>query len=421
MSPALHEHHDLSEEILSSTPPPGPRVLHRRMRARAIDEANRGATPLQLLFDLTFVAAVAQLAALLAHDILTGHATSAVGPFLMVFFAIWWAWMNFTWFASAYDCDDVVYRLAAIVQMAGVLVLAAGTGRAFEHGDYTAVTSGYLIMRLGLSFLWLRAAVQHPVRRPTSLRYVGGIVVLNLLWVGRLFLGDRGAVVTFLALAILELLVPWWAEQRGPTAWHPHHIAERYGLFTIILLGESLFASTNAVAGVVDLAGAPELVTVAAAGLAVVAALWWLYFSEPAGDGLANRRDWSYMWGYGHYPLFAALAALGAGLEVVVTSSAGHAAHLTVRGAVAAVAVPVAVALAMLELRKIPSAGEHLRLGSATLVALVALAAVIAAADVVGLIAALCLIAATVGAVVLADLVGTARPSNDPGNMEVQA
>lgn len=78
-----------------------------------------------------------------------------------------------------------------------------------------------------------------PVHRATSRRYVGGIVVLNLLWVGRLFLGGRGAVATFLALAILEQLVPWWAERRGSTAWHPHHIAERYGLFTIILLGES--------------------------------------------------------------------------------------------------------------------------------------------------------------------------------------
>jgi low temperature requirement protein LtrA len=376
------------------------------MRARAIDEVNRAATPLELLFDLTFVAAVAQLAARLAHDIAGGHAVGAVAPFLMVFFAIWWAWMNFTWFASAYDCDDLAYRLAAFVQMAGVLVLAAGTGRAFDHGDYTAVTGGYIIMRLGLLFLWLRAAVQHPLGRATSLRYVGGIMVLDVLWVGRLFLGDRGAVATFLVLAVLEMFVPWWAERRGPTSWHPHHIAERYALFTIILLGESVFASTNAVADVIDLIAGPQLMTVAGAGLTVVAALWWLYFSEPAGAGLARRRDWSYVWGYGHYLLFAALAALGAGLEVVVIASAGHAAHLHASGAVAAVAVPVAVALAMLELRKIPDTGERVRIGNTTVVALAALAGIVAAADQVGLTAALWLIAATATGLVVADVVG---------------
>src|SRR6478609_4964547 len=170
------------------------------MCARAVDEVNRTATPLELLFDLTFVAAVAQLAARLAHATVDGHALSAVAPFLMVFFAVWWAWMNFTWFASAYDCDDVTYRLAAFVQMGGVLVLAAGIGRAFDHGDYAAVTLGYLIMRVGLLTLWIRAAIQHPAGRRTSLRYAGGIAVLEVLWLSRLALGDRAAVATFLVL-----------------------------------------------------------------------------------------------------------------------------------------------------------------------------------------------------------------------------
>src|SRR5689334_19266758 len=141
------------------------------MGARAVDEANRTATPLELLFDLTFVAAVAQVAGRLAHATIEGEGGAALGPFLMVFFATWWAWMNFTWFASAYDNDDVTYRLTAFVQMSGVLVLAAGTGLAFDEGQYTAVTSGYVIMRVGLLGLWLRAALEHPAGRSTSLRY----------------------------------------------------------------------------------------------------------------------------------------------------------------------------------------------------------------------------------------------------------
>ena len=106
--------------------PDKPVRLHRPMEARAVDERSRTATPLELLFDLTFVVAVAQAAARLAEDVAAGHVLHGAGAFLMVFFAIWWAWMNFTWFASAYDADDVPYRIATFVQMAGVLVLAAG-------------------------------------------------------------------------------------------------------------------------------------------------------------------------------------------------------------------------------------------------------------------------------------------------------
>ena len=373
------------------------------MCARSVDEVHRTATPLELLFDLTFVAAVAQLAAGLAHATVDGHALSAVGPFLMVFFAIWWAWMNFTWFASAYDCDDLPYRLAAFVQMGGVLTLAAGTGKAFDEGVYTAVTLGYVIMRVGLLSLWLRAAAEHAAGRDTALRQAGGLAVLTMLWLGRLGLGGRAAVVTFLMLAVLELLVPVWAERRGPTSWHPHHIAERYSLFTIILLGESVFAGTTAVVAVVEESAGLALVAVSASSLVIVAALWWLYFAVPAGAGLEARRRWSYVWGYGHYVPFAALAALGGGLEVAVAASVGHAGELGVRAAVAAVAVPVAVVIVMVEALRVPAGSARFR--PTTVVALLALGVVVVGAGQVGLAAGICLVAVIVTAAVAADAV----------------
>src|SRR6187200_258979 len=129
--------------------------LHWRMGARDTAEAHLAASPLELLFDLTFVVAVAQLVVQLAHGIEGGHGADEVGPFLEVFFAIWWAWMNFTWFASSYDTDDVPYRLLTLLQMGGVLVLAAGVPSAFDVGDYRTVTAGYLIMRVALVLLWL--------------------------------------------------------------------------------------------------------------------------------------------------------------------------------------------------------------------------------------------------------------------------
>jgi low temperature requirement protein LtrA len=322
--------------------------LTTRMTARDTREEHRASSPLELLFDLTFVVAIALVAAQLAHGIEGGHVLEELGPYLMVFFAIWWAWMNFTWFASAYDTDDVPYRVLVLLQMAGVLVLAAGVPSAFDDQDFTAVTVGYLIMRVGLVALWIRAGVQHPAGRATAFRYAAGITVVQAMWVTRLAFGDAAPCWLFLVCAVADLGVPLWAERTGTTAWHPHHIAERYGLFTIIVLGESVLAATTGVQA--SLAGGGlslDLVMIAVSGLVVLFALWWLYFSEPAGDGLEGHRDLSYLWGYGHFAIFAALAALGAGLEVAV-ESAGH--HVEVDPTVVgyAVATPVAVFLVVL-------------------------------------------------------------------------
>jgi low temperature requirement protein LtrA len=334
---------------------PAPSIRIRvRMTARPIDEPHRVSSQLELLFDLTFVVAVAAATEQFAHTIADGHAGEGLLLYLQVFFAIWWAWMNFTWFASSYDTDDVAYRLLTMVQMAGVLVLAAGVPAAADHADYRTVLVGYLIMRLALVAQWLRASIEDPERRRTARRYAIGISVVQLGWILRVYLAEvdvlneSAQVAGFLILVILELAVPRWAERTSTTNWHPHHIAERYGLFTIILLGETILAATIAVRRALEAtAVSAELITVAACGLVMVFALWWLYFLHPAGPGLANRRENSYRWGYGHYGIFAALGALGAGLEVAVEQT-GHELHISPTGVSYAVAIPVAVFIGLL-------------------------------------------------------------------------
>src|SRR3954451_24878232 len=178
------------------------------MRARPADEPHRVATPLELFFDLCFVVAVAQAAIALHHDISADHLGHGLASFLMVFFAIWWAWMNFTWFASSYDTDDDVYRITTLVQIAGALVLAAGGEPAFESGNYTAITIGYVIMRLALGAQWLRAGRGDPARRSTAMRYAVGIGLVQTGWLLRLALPSAWAVPSFLVLAVLDILVP---------------------------------------------------------------------------------------------------------------------------------------------------------------------------------------------------------------------
>ena len=221
--------------------------LRGAMTARSPHESHRAATPLELLFDLVFVVAIAQAASGLHHAITAAHALEGLIGYLMVFFAIWWAWMNFTWFASAYDCDDVLYRLAVFVQIAGALMMAGGVTAMFEtRAPNLATIGGYVVMRLALVAQWLRAAASDPARRKTGHRYAAGITVLQLAWIAVLFVPGIW-IPAFLTLAALELALPVWAEGVAPTTWHPHHIAERYGLLTLIVLGESILAATIAV------------------------------------------------------------------------------------------------------------------------------------------------------------------------------
>ena len=153
------------------------------MTGRDQGESHRAATPLELLFDLCFVVAVAQAAAALHHDLAVGAVSHAVLNYLFVFFAIWWPWVNFTWFASAFDTDDVLYRLLTFVQIAGVLVVAAGVPSAFEELDFRVMVVGYVIMRIALVAQWLRVAREDPDHRRTAIRFATGITLLQVGWV----------------------------------------------------------------------------------------------------------------------------------------------------------------------------------------------------------------------------------------------
>src|SRR5919202_3671947 len=156
---------------------------YRPMTARPPDEPHRTATNLELFFDLCFVVAVAQAGATLHHQLAAGRVADGVVGYASVFFAIWWAWMNFTWFASAYDTDDVAYRVTTLVQIAGALILAAGVPAAMTARDLTVVTAGYVVMRLAMVTQWLRAAGGDPPHRRSSLRFAAGITAVQVGWV----------------------------------------------------------------------------------------------------------------------------------------------------------------------------------------------------------------------------------------------
>ena len=317
------------------------------MVGRSRDEEHRASTPLELFFDLCFVVAVAQAGSQLAHALAEGDGWSALPHYLFVFFGVWWAWMNFTWFASAYDTDDVPYRVATMVQITGALIFAAGVPRLFA-GTYTVGVLGYVVMRTVMVTQWLRVAHgASGAERGMALRYARGIALVQVLWVVMLFLPHTGQLVATPVILLCELAVPAVAERRFQTSWHGEHIAERYGLFTLIVLGETVSAATIAIqSGFDENDELWHLLPIAVGGLLICFSAWWVYFARPVHEYLRSNRQ-AFIWGYGHYFVFLSAAAIGAGLEVSVEHSVGKA-EISGFAAAAVVTLPTALYLFVL-------------------------------------------------------------------------
>ena len=329
-------------------------LTHRlvRMSGRDPAERHRAPTPLELLFDLTFVVSFSVMSSETAHVLEAGHWAPGIAAFVLSAFAVGWAWVNYSWLASAYDNDDLLFRLATLVEMIGVVVIALGLPPFFrsieegQHVDNSIMVAGYVVMRVAAIVLWLRAARDDPEHRRACLAYAAAIAVAQVGWVALIFLSLPvwGTFVAFGVLTAVELTGPIIAETRfGGTPWHPHHLAERYSLLVIITLGEIVFGTVLAVSAAVDRVGwSPEAVLIAFSGTALAFGMWWLYFTVPVGRLLARHRGRAYGWSYGHIVVFASVAGTGAGLHVAATFIAGEA-RINAVAAVLTVVIPVLV------------------------------------------------------------------------------
>jgi low temperature requirement protein LtrA len=332
----------------------------RIMSGRDPDEQHRVATPLELLYDLTFAVAFGVAGEQLAHLLAEGHFAAGLIGFVIAVFAVCWCWINYSWFASAYDTDDWVFRVATMVQMVGVIILTLGLPPVFHSIDAghtidnSVTVAGYVVMRLSMIFLWLRAARQDPPRRRACQTYAVTIGVAQLGWITLLLAHTTvGAFVVWaVVLMLIEMAGPVIAERgKGGTPWHAHHIAERYGLLTIITLGEGVIGTVASLGAVVEAQGwSLDAALIAVAGTGLTFGLWWMYFTVPAGEVLQVHRERAFPWGYGHMLIFGSIAATGAGLHVAA-SYISHAAHIGATATVITVAAPVGVfALALFAL-----------------------------------------------------------------------
>lgn len=340
--------------------PPSIDALHhhaRSMRGRDPNQLHRVATPLELLFDLTFVIAFGLAASQFAHALAEGHYATALIGFGFASFAISWAWINFSWFSSAYDTDDWMFRVVTMVQMIGVLVLAIGLPRMFaslergNHLDNSVMVLGYVIMRMAMVFQWLRAARQNPDRRRACFTYAVAISIAQIGWVAQIILHLPVGLFLMLTciLLVIELVGPYIAERKdGGTPWHADHIAERYSLFAIIALGEGVVGTVATLSAVVEEQGwTVEAALVCIAGTGLTFGIWWVYYLLPSAPILHAHRGRAFVWGYGQMAIVASIVATGAGLHVAAYFIE-HKSHISPFATVLSVAIPVGVFLGLI-------------------------------------------------------------------------
>lgn len=323
----------------------------RPMRGRDPRERDRQVTPLELLYDLTYVVAFAAASDLLAEHLGTGDVWPAIGAFAFAVWAVSWAWFNYSWFASAYGNDDLVLRIATIVQMVGVIVLTFGLPQSFAAAadgaspNNALMVAGYVVMRVPLIVLWVRAAREDPAHRANAVSWVVIVTAAQVGWILTVAvpLPVPVTVVAIVVIAVFEMVAPVLATTRlGYSPWNAGHVAERFSLLTLITIGEVIAGTTAAVGALTNEMGwSPEAVLIAASGLFVAAAVWWTYSLVPSRLVLERRPERTFSWRYAHLALFGTIAAIGAGLHL--TTLAVEHGGVTLLGIALALTVPFAL------------------------------------------------------------------------------
>jgi low temperature requirement protein LtrA len=286
-------------------------------------DEERSASRLELFFDLAFVLVLAELAITLREDVTWAGLLEFAGLFTVV----WWSWVSSTLYANRFDHDDVVYRLYKLGGMAAVIGLAASASEA--TGERFGIFVGcQLVLRAMLLLQYHRAYRHVREARPIARLYLAGFFVGALLWAVSLVVPRPVGFALWAVAVLVEVLVPLLASRHSADVpLHVEHLPERFALFVILVLGESVAGIAH---GLHDAAWSAPALPVAVLSFVLVAALWWGYFDlagarakrllHDVGGGRSETAHDVYV--FGQLPLTLALATVGAGVELAVAESA---------------------------------------------------------------------------------------------------
>jgi low temperature requirement protein LtrA len=311
-------------------------ALIRPPHLRSADglEAGRRVTWLELFFDLVFVAAVAQVGTHLRDD----YSLLGVARFSILFVLIWWAWLGHTTYCTRFDTDDLAQRGLTGLQMFLAIVMAINATGALSSRDSAGFAAAYSVMRLVLVIQYLR--VRHVARaRDLTTRLAAGCAVAAALWLASALVAPPLRFWLWGLALVIDVVTPILTTSHLIRVPHDAaHLPERYGLFSIILLGESVVSVMHGMQS--QEYWSPRAALAAIFGLTMIFSVWWCYFDgiEAVGERFVrSKRDAVrfHIWSYAHLPLYLAIAITGVGLEhVIVTSTAAsmHAPEIWILG-----------------------------------------------------------------------------------------
>jgi len=316
-----------------------------QLRAHLGEAAHR-VTWLELFFDLIFVAAVAQVAEPLHDD----YSVAGVFRFATLFALIWWAWTGYTVFATRFHADDGMQRLLMPLQMFVVAAMAANAEDQLHSRSSAGFMAAYGVLRLILIAQYLRA--RHlPIARDLTLRYVAGYGTAAVIWLVSASLAAPARYVLWAGAFAIDLGTPWLTLPhaiRLPP--NPSHLPERFGLFTLILLGESVVAVMRGMRSQQD--WTPVAALSAFGGMALLFGVWWWYFDVAAAASERSVRTRPdairfNLWSSAHFPLYVGLVVMAVGVQRSVSAAqwafSGEDALLVTGGAAAVVIAMTAI------------------------------------------------------------------------------
>jgi low temperature requirement protein LtrA len=286
------------------------------------NEEERHATWLELFYDLVFVVTVSQLSHYLFHDV----SLSNFFGFLFLFIPVWWSWIGTTFFATRFYSDDLGHRLLLLLQMGGAGAMAVNISGAFNN-TFSGFALSYAFMRLILVIEYVRVfrtIKSSESANPLVKRYIIGFSIAAIIWLISAFVPITE--IRF-ALWVIGLIIDFatpisTTKLTSKFAPHISHLPERMGLFTLIVLGESIVGIVN---GMTEQIWDVYSVIEASLGLCISFSLWWLYFDSIGRLPIQILREKGrislyLIWLYTHFPLVVAITAVGVGIRRLVSS-----------------------------------------------------------------------------------------------------
>tara|TARA_R110002096_G_scaffold77896_10_gene183473 strand:- start:45193 stop:47271 length:2079 start_codon:yes stop_codon:yes gene_type:complete len=268
---------------------------------------------LELFYDLIYVATFIQLGNALSHN-LSIQGTLAFAGILV---PLWLTWTAFTFYANRFEVDDLTHRALVFIQMFAIGGLAVSVGDVFG-GDTTRFALVYTVARLVLVLLYARTYWQQKKARDMTSRYLLGFGVGVMLWGVSVFLPSPWVYVCWGVAVAIDLGLPLGRENRSLSGRYPldaMHLSERYGLLTLIVLGESFVKVLTSIS---DVGATPTHLLTGGLGLTVVCSLWWIYFDDVAGSRIKGGDLSAICWLYSHLPLTIAIVGTGVSIKGVV-------------------------------------------------------------------------------------------------------